>query len=77
VTHGTEPGQPFAVPAFDGERDGHPYHEEKAGKDNVCQSQEVFVALGMLHPVRNAPDGPEIIDEDHQQHGGGSENVNG
>ena len=51
---------------------------EQEGRENhISHSHAVFICSTMSEPVRNIGECPEVVNEDHQQHGQCPENING
>ena len=67
----------FLEAALDGVGDGQAYGEQKQREDDVREPHGVFVRGRVLQPVGHVADCPEVVHENHQEHGQSPEHVDG
>ena len=77
VAEGLFGGNQFLEAVFEGVGNGHPHGEQEQREDDVRQAHRVFVRSRVLQPVGDVPHRPEVIHEDHQEHGQSPEHVDG
>ena len=63
--------------ALDRVRNGQPHDEQEQRENDVRQAHGILVRGGVLQPVGNVPDRPEVVHEDHQEHRQSPEHVDG
>ncbi len=61
--------------AGDGEGQGHAGDEQEGWEDGIGQAQAIDAAADMFEPGRDVVQGPQVVDEDHQHHGHGAQQV--
>ena len=67
----------LGISALNGVRYGHSHCKQKAGEYNIRQSHKVFTINGMFQPMGYVMHFPEVIDENHGEHGQRPQHVNG
>ena len=67
----------FLEAALDGVGDGQAHDEQEKREDDVRETHGVLVRPRMLQPVGHVSDGPEVVYENHQEHGQSPEHVDG